>query len=133
MPLFKFWRRGSSGQEVSGDQSGTIRLLSLPETYQGFDDTGAVDQVERMDTHGAIIFLAGDRAYKLKRAVKLAYLDFSSAEKRRIALENELMLNRKTAPEIYRRLVRVLRDASGKLWLSGEAGEGGQTLDWVLE
>lgn len=133
MPLFKFWKSRACGQGKSGNQSETIRFLSATSAYHGYADSGQADQVERMDTHGAIIFLVGDRAYKLKRAVKLAYLDFSTAEKRRAALENELMLNRKTAPEIYRRLVPVLRDAHGYLQLGGGAGEGGRTLDWVLE
>jgi hypothetical protein len=134
MPLFKFWRSRSGGQDAPGDQSATIRLLSRPETYQDAEGTGRTGHVERMDTHGAIIFLAGDRAYKLKRAVKLAYLDFSTIEKRRSALENELMLNRKTAPEIYRRLIPVLRHAGGDLRLgAAKEDEGGEAVDWVLE
>ena len=37
---------------------------------------------KRIDTHGAVVFLSGDRAYKLKRAVKFPYMDFSTAERR---------------------------------------------------
>nr|MBX2806864.1 AAA family ATPase [Hyphomicrobiales bacterium] len=91
------------------------------------------DHVDRMDTHGAVIFLAGDRAYKLKRAIKLAYLDFSTIEKRRSALENELRLNSRTAPEIYRRLLPVWRDGGGGLHLAGRYGAEAQIIDWVLE
>ena len=50
----------------------------------------------RIDTHCATIFLSGDRAWKLKRAVRFGYLDFSTADLRREALEAELRLNRRT-------------------------------------
>ncbi|MFI5002520.1 MAG: aminoglycoside phosphotransferase, partial [Reyranellales bacterium] len=36
----------------------------------------------RIDTHGAVVFLSGERAYKLKRAVKFPYMDFSTVERR---------------------------------------------------
>src|SRR2546421_10518300 len=55
----------------------------------------------RIDTHGAVVFLAGDRAYKLKRAVKFPYMDFSTAERRRAMCQAEIAINRKLAPEIY--------------------------------
>ena len=59
------------------DQRQTIALLSTPSTY----DPG-VDEVRRTDTHSAVVFLAGDRVYNLKRAVRYDYLDFSTLESR---------------------------------------------------
>jgi aminoglycoside phosphotransferase family enzyme/predicted kinase len=56
---------------------------------------------KRIDTHGAVVFLSGDRAYKLKRAVKFPYMDFSTAERRRAMCEAEVEINRQLAPEIY--------------------------------
>src|SRR5258708_38746364 len=55
----------------------------------------------RIDTHGAIVFLAGDRAYKLKRAVKFPYMDFSTVERRHAMCDAEIETNRRLAPEIY--------------------------------
>jgi aminoglycoside phosphotransferase family enzyme/predicted kinase len=55
----------------------------------------------RIDTHGAVVFLAGDRAYKLKRAVKFPYMDFSTVERRGAMCEAEIETNRRLAPEIY--------------------------------
>ena len=46
--------------------------------------------MRRIDTHAARVFLVGDRAWKLKRAVQFDYLDFSTADRRRAALEAEL-------------------------------------------
>jgi uncharacterized protein len=91
------------------------------------DSYGASGAVERIDTHAAIIFLADDRAYKLKRAVKYPYLDFSTAAKRKAVLETELQLNRRTAPELYDGVVAVRRQADGTLGF----GEG-EPVDWVL-
>ena len=71
----------------------------------------------RIDTHGAVVFLAGDRAYKLKRAVKFPYMDFSTVERRRVLCEAEVAINRQLAPEIYLGVEEV-RAPSGKSdWL----------------
>lgn len=67
----------------------------------------------RIETHGAVVFLAGDRAYKLKRAVKFPYMDFSSVERRRAMCEAEIEINRRLAPEIYLGVEEV-RTPSGK-------------------
>ena len=58
---------------------------------------------KRIDTHGAVVFLSGDRAYKLKRAVKFPYMDFSTAERRRAMCESEVDINRRLAPENVQR------------------------------
>ena len=56
---------------------------------------------ELKETHSALVFLLGDRAYKLKKAVDLGFLDFSTREKRLEALRCELRLNRRLAPDVY--------------------------------
>ncbi|WP_404480547.1 AAA family ATPase [Novosphingobium sp. BL-52-GroH] len=84
---------------------------------------------ERIDTHAASVFLAGDRAWKLKRPVKLPYLDFSSVDLRHGALEAELRLNRRTAPKLYLALHKVTLSPSGALRLDGD----GDAVDWLLE
>ena len=50
--------------------------------------------VEHIETHAAHVFLVGDRAFKMKKAVKLPYLDFSTIDKRKAVLEHELAINR---------------------------------------
>jgi uncharacterized protein len=77
-------------------QREVIAFLSDPSSYP----TGA-GPVDIIETHASIVFLAGARAYKLKRAVKYPYLDFSTAARRRAACTAELRLNRRTAPELY--------------------------------
>jgi aminoglycoside phosphotransferase family enzyme len=104
------------------EQQNVIEWLMKPATHAGAG-------VERIDTHSAIVFLAGSRALKLKRAVKFDYLDFSTAELRRIACEAEVRINRRAAPSIYRGVVAVTRDADGSFALNGT----GTPVDWLVD
>jgi aminoglycoside phosphotransferase family enzyme/predicted kinase len=54
-----------------------------------------------LETHAAVVFLVGDRAYKLKKPVDLGFLDFSSEPKRRAVCQREVALNRRLAPDVY--------------------------------
>ena len=107
---------------VTEDQSDVIALLSQAETFGGAT-------VDRIETHSAIVFLAGSRAWKLKRAVRYDYLDFSSRERRKASCDAEVRLNRRTAPALYRGVVAVTREADGSLALAGS----GSPVDWVVE
>ena len=106
---------------LTADQTATIAFLGDPETHGGHP-------VERIDTHGAVVFLAGDTAYKLKRDVAFAYMDFSTLDRRERACRRELELNRLTAPEIYRDVRPIRRDARGRLSMSAD----GEVVDWVV-
>jgi len=86
--------------------------------------TGAVTTVE---THMSWVFLAGDRAYKLKRPLQLPYLDFSTLAKREAACRAELKLNRRLAPELYL-AVAPLRETTHGLSLAGD----GRIVDWLV-
>jgi aminoglycoside phosphotransferase family enzyme/predicted kinase len=87
-----------------------------------------VTRVDIVETHVSLVFLAGERAYKLKRAVKLPYLDFSTPELRHRACAAELALNRRTAPSLYLELGRLARTAAGGVGFT----EAGTALDWVV-
>ena len=104
------------------EQDEIIAFLSDPSNLGGAKD------VERIDTHCSIVFLAGSRAYKLKRAIRLPYLDYSTPEKRRRMCESELALNRRTAPEIYERVAAITRASDGRLSFDGT----GAALDWIV-
>lgn len=107
------------------DQSDVIAFLLRPQSY-GLPDEARVKQIS---THISHIFLAGRRAYKLKRAVTLPYVDFSSLAARKTACDNEVTLNRRTAPELYLGVVAVTRSADGRLMLGG----AGTPVDWLVE
>ena len=64
-------------------------------------------RVDMIETHGAIVFLAGDDVLKVKRAVRLPYFDFSTLDARRRFLERELEINAPHAPGIYRDVIAI--------------------------
>ena len=96
--------------------------MSSPATHGGA-------AVERIETHASIVFLAGERAWKLKRAVRYDYLDYSTAARRRAMCEAEVRINRRTAPALYRGVTAVRRQADGSLTLSGS----GTPVEWLVE
>src|ERR1700675_1090435 len=77
-------------------------------------------QVHRIDTHAASVFLEGDRALKIKRAVRFPFLDYSTLEKRKAACDAEIAVNRALAPAIYRGVVPIAREPNGRLAIGGK-------------
>jgi aminoglycoside phosphotransferase family enzyme/predicted kinase len=53
------------------------------------------------ETHIGVVFLVGDRVYKLKKPVDLGFLDFSTRALRQAACRREVELNRRLAPDVY--------------------------------
>ncbi|MEO1014520.1 MAG: AAA family ATPase [Pseudomonadota bacterium] len=102
-------------------QREVVSFLAAPETHNGAT-------VECVTTHISRVFLAGDRAYKLKRALKYEFADFSTAERRRLACENELRVNRRAAPDLYLGVRPIYQDGCGASWR-----ESGPPVDWVVE
>lgn len=104
----------------AADQGPVIGFLSDPATY-------GVASVERIETHASVVFLAGDRAYKLKRAIRFSYLDYSTLALREQYCRAELALNRRTAPSLYEAARPVTREANGFAF-----GGPGAVVDWVV-
>src|SRR5690606_6137081 len=83
--------------------------------------------VELVQTHISFVFIAGERVYKVKKAVDFGFLDFTTLEKRKHYCEEELRLNRRLAPEAYREVVAIAEDASGELRLGT-----GRAVDYAV-
>jgi uncharacterized protein len=105
------------------DQRAVIAYLSAPSSYGG-----DVTDVDTITTHASIVFLAGKRAFKLKREVRYPYLDFSTPELRHRACECELAFNRRTAPRLYVAVRSINRAPDGSLAFEGP----GPAIDWVV-
>lgn len=105
-------------------QTATIAFLTDPSTY----GPGAA-AVEVIETHISVVVLAGARAYKLKRAIKLNYVDFSTAERRLAMCEREVELNRRAVPNLYLGVKRITQAADGRLTFDGD----GPLVDAVVE
>ena len=108
--------------ETNG-QAEVIAFLSDPRSYPG-----KPKRVERFETHGALVFLAGERAWKIKRAVRFPYMDFSTLDKRKTACEREVEINRRLAPEIYLGLTAITLGPDGSLQLDGT----GEIVEWAV-
>lgn len=85
--------------------------------------------VRRIDTHAASVFLAGDRAFKIKRAINLGFLDYSSLAQRKAACEAEMAVNHPYAPQIYRGIVAITRAPDGQLSIGGD----GEPVEYAVE
>lgn len=86
--------------------------------------------VQIIETHFAWIFIAGERAYKLKKPLRQASMDYRTVALRKRACRAELVLNRRLAPHVYRRLVPLRCASDGRL--SIRAGAGG-VVDWLVQ
>ncbi|MCL6708482.1 AAA family ATPase [Pseudomonas sp. R2.Fl] len=105
------------------DQSAVVAFLRRPESH------GSTEEVKVIETHISLVFLTGDRAYKLKRAIKLPYADFSTLDLRRAYCLREVELNGRATPELYLGIRTITRQRDGSLAFDG----GGEPLDVVVE
>ncbi len=99
-----------------------IGALSKPATW-GPD----IADVRVIHTHGSIVFLVGDAVYKLKRAVDLGFLDYSTLDRRGAMCRAEVALNRRLAPDIYVGVVPITARGDGV-----EIGGDGPVLEWAV-
>ncbi len=102
-------------------QDSVLALLADPSTHGGLKPT-------RIDTHISSVFLVGDYAWKLKKAVKLPFLDFSTPQLRQAACEAEISANAPWNPSLYLGVIPVTVGADGKPRLGGQ----GDAVDWVV-
>ena len=80
-------------------------------------------------THISVVALCKTRAFKLKKAVRYSYLDFSTPSRRLEMCAREAALNKSFAPELYLGAHRITRESDGRLALDG----AGETIDAVIE
>ncbi len=105
------------------DLAHVIETLSAPAAYPY-----PVETVDVRQTHISAVFLAGNCVYKIKKPVKLDFLDFSTLEKRRHACAEEVRLNRRLAPEVYLGVVPVARTDDGL-----EFEGAGEVVEWAVK
>src|SRR5580698_6633491 len=110
--------------DAAKTQDEVLAFLADPAAYGG-----GLTKVRRIDTHAASVFLAGDRALKIKRAVRFAFLDYSTIEKRKRACAAEIEVNRPLAPKLYRGVVAITRDSNGRLAIDGD----GEPVEWAVD
>jgi aminoglycoside phosphotransferase family enzyme len=87
-----------------------------------------VSAVESIETHFSWVFLAGERAYKMKKPQPSGLPDLSTLERRRQHCREELRLNRRLAPKVYLDVVPLAADANGQLRVDGP----GRPVEWLV-
>lgn len=92
-------------------------------------DPATHPHVQRIDTHAASVFLEGNRALKIKRAIRFPFLDYSTLEKRKAACDEEIKINRQFAPQIYHRVVPITQGSDGSLEIDG----AGRPVEYAVE
>jgi hypothetical protein len=88
-----------------------------------------LEPVEVRETHISRVLLIRDRAYKFKKPVRLPFVDYSTLERRHAFCREEVRLNRRLAPDIYRGVLAVV-SADGRE-LAPEGADG--AVDYVVE
>lgn len=85
--------------------------------------------VQAIETHMSWVFLTDTHAYKLKKPVRYAFLDFGSLAARKRHCAAEIRLNRRLAASVYLGVVPLTRDARGRLRVGGRGG----IVDWLVK
>lgn len=84
-----------------------------------------------IETHISWVLLVGEHAYKFKKPLQFDFLDYSTPALRRAACEEEVRINRRTAPAIYLGVVAVVGTAqTSRIVAVEQLGEGDTVLDW---
>jgi hypothetical protein len=92
----------------TGSQGSLIAAMMRPAFYPK-----PPDEVTHKETHISHLFFAGDLVYKVKKAVRFSFLDYSTLAKRRHYLQEELRLNRRLAPSVYLGVMPIGFDEAG--------------------
>lgn len=119
--------QAQANAEREARQAAVVAFLAASGTHGGAP-------VETVETHVSRLFLAGDRVYKLKRALTLPFLDFSTPALREAACRRELEVNA-SAGDLYQDVLAIRRRPDGALTLGGkgaEPEEDGEPVDWVV-
>jgi aminoglycoside phosphotransferase family enzyme/predicted kinase len=99
--------RGLARNPMRMNQDAILEHLVAPHAYPH-----ATEDIRCIETHISWVFLTGPFAYKIKKAVKLPYLDFSTLDRRKQACRDELALNSRLAPDLYHEVVAIGGDAA---------------------
>ncbi|NQE33947.1 AAA family ATPase [Microcoleus asticus] len=75
----------------------------------GFYPHGVTEPVQLIQTHASFVLLTGDYTYKIKKPVNFGFFDYSTLEKRQHFCTQELLMNRRTAPEIYLEVLPIIK------------------------
>lgn len=98
-----------------------------------FYNHSVIEPIKLLQTHISYILLTGEYAYKIKKSVKLSFLDFSTLDRRHHFCQEELRLNRRLAPELYLSILPIIENSSGQFKISSTTPLMGQVYEYVVK
>jgi len=105
-------------------QKEVVEALMNPQAYD--EEPG---QIELMQTHISFVFLTRNFVYKVKKAVNLGFLDFTTLEKRHFFCEKELELNKRLCRDMYLEVVPINRSNTSLIKIRGK----GETVEYAVK
>ena len=109
---------------VVNDNVQLIARMQQPDFYPH----AVAENIQVVQTHASVVFLTGDYAYKIKKSVDYGFLDYSTLDKRKHFLEEELRLNQKIAPDLYLEIITI-RNSDRTLSIDGS----GDIVEYALK
>ncbi|MFO7767781.1 MAG: S46 family peptidase [bacterium] len=108
-------REGAPSRLVTSRPAGHLSFMELTELIRGLSRPSAYPHIDTEDvrvhqTHISVVFLAGDRAYKVKKPVETGFLDYTTLDQRLEYCRREVELNRRLAPGVYRGVVPIFEE-----------------------
>ncbi len=110
-------------QEMSFQRQ-IVEALMKPEAYDE-----EPNQIELIQTHISFVFLTRNLVYKVKKAIDLGFLDFTTLEKRRFYCEKELEINKRLCGDMYLEVVPINRSNASFIKMKGE----GETVEYAVK
>lgn len=111
------------------DKARQARIVAWLACRDSHDGT----KVHHIETHISHVFLTGDKAWKLKKAIATPFLDYSDPEKRRIAAEREVAINRRTASELYLGVRPIIQKGDSFAFGQKNEHDRAQAVDWLVQ
>ena len=102
---------------------------AFPQDAGAGDATPATGAVEIVETHLSRLYLVGSRVFKVKKAVDLGFVDFTTLERRKFACDEEVRLNRRLAPDTYLGVRPIVRAPDGGVRVGGT----GAPIEYAVE
>jgi uncharacterized protein len=104
-----------------------IETMLKPEFY-----SHPVSDIELKQTHTSYVLLAGDFAYKVRKAVRFPFIDCSTAARRFALCQREIELNRRLPPDIYLAVVAI-KQSGGRIILDESTDDRSAAVDFAVK
>jgi uncharacterized protein len=118
----------AAAPSIEAFTTGSESVLNIDELLNGAAYAHAVSDIKLNETHISWVILTGEYAYKIKKRVKLEFLDTTTLATRHFLCNEELRLNKRLAPDLYLEVVPITQDHKGT-----KLGGTGTVIDYAVK